>query len=488
MARNEQNWKRKEYETWDEAFRGLAPVIRQQSVRVAAYTQALFIQACAGSFGSNTEAGEEQIQGQYADLAYKCGMYHQLGKALVPPEYQLWQEDFSDEEKAVYKKYTTDGRLLVAALQDRSIRARERRRGEQPEQPTRNIPDLMLRESCEQHMERWDGSGYPGGRLGSDISPIAQIVGIAKELDRLSAETKSENPFDDAYQILLSQSGKEWSPELVEVLKEAKTKCRGVYNKYIHYTMTLPKTIPLVEKRKNRVMGLQYRPMVSDAAGTVVAYEAEPWFGGISDRPGERETAQEIAPILSRKEMVADVSMYFLYEAADAVLRMSNCKLALQGILVQMLPDFYLQGSQLQRLNQLFKDQPISREKLLLTVPMDTIKGGKKATLEVIERYLRNGICLVVDDYDPAKLPAEELKAMGFTYLRLSPALHLKQETANAIGLLRKNGFTLIGGGADTHDALAWLEACGVAYMSGTLTGVPVSEDELIRDALAREK
>ena len=46
------NWKRKEYETWDEAFRGLAPVIRQQSVRVAGYTQALFVQACAGSFGT----------------------------------------------------------------------------------------------------------------------------------------------------------------------------------------------------------------------------------------------------------------------------------------------------------------------------------------------------------------------------------------------------------------------------------------------------
>ena len=43
----EQNWKRKEYETWDEAFRGLAPAVRQQSVRVAAYTQVLFVQACA---------------------------------------------------------------------------------------------------------------------------------------------------------------------------------------------------------------------------------------------------------------------------------------------------------------------------------------------------------------------------------------------------------------------------------------------------------
>lgn len=39
----EETWKRREYETWDEAFRGLAPAVRQQSVRVAAYTQALFV-------------------------------------------------------------------------------------------------------------------------------------------------------------------------------------------------------------------------------------------------------------------------------------------------------------------------------------------------------------------------------------------------------------------------------------------------------------
>ena len=41
----EQNWKRKEYESWDEAFRALTPIVRQQSVRVAAYTQVLFVKA-----------------------------------------------------------------------------------------------------------------------------------------------------------------------------------------------------------------------------------------------------------------------------------------------------------------------------------------------------------------------------------------------------------------------------------------------------------
>ena len=95
---DQQTWKRKEYESWDEAFRGLTPEVRKQSVRVAAYTQALFVQACADSFCHDTPVGREQITGEYTDLAYKCGMYHQLGKALVPPEYQILQKDFTEEE------------------------------------------------------------------------------------------------------------------------------------------------------------------------------------------------------------------------------------------------------------------------------------------------------------------------------------------------------------------------------------------------------
>lgn len=492
MSEIEQTWKRTEYETWDEAFRGLAPVIRQQSVRVAAYTQVLYVQACAGKFGKETRQGAERLQGKYADLAYKCGLYHQLGKALVPPEYQIWAADFSEEERAVYRKYTTDGRTLVATLQARSERAWERRKGEMAEQATRNIPWLMIRESCEQHMERWNGTGYPAMRRGNEISVIAQIVGIAKELDRLSSETKSEDPFTEAYQILLEQSGTLWNPELIEVLKASRSKCRAVYNKYIHYTMTLPKTIPLVEKRKERPMGLNYRPMVCDTEGTVVAYEAIPWFGGIAGRPGETEAAAELEEMLVRRKMLEDVSAYFLYEAADAVLRIENCKLQIQTIVLQMMPSFYQLPTQLQRFNQLFKDQPISREKLLLTVPAEMVYGASKKTLELLERYMRNGIRLVLDHYDPVKhadkLSANTLKGMGFTYLRIAPQLYLKQETANAIQLLQQEGFTILGSGADSHDIVSWLTSCGVAYMSGTITGVPVNEDELIRDSLIRER
>ena len=195
-----------------------------------------------------------------------------------------------------------------------------------------------------------------------------------------------------------------------------------------------------------------------------------------------------MAEILRRTDLVEDVSFYFLYEAADAVLRMQNCKLGLKGVLLQMLPDFYLQGSKMQRLKQLFDDQPIAKEQLMLTVPEQLVKTGSKAVLETLQRYLRNGVCLVLDHYHPEEVPVQWLEELGFTHLRLSPELYEQRQTAKWIEDLQKRGFTILGCGADNHGTLAWLAGCGVTFITGSLTGIPVSEDELIRDRLLREQ
>lgn len=483
----EQNWKRKEYETWDEAFRGLAPTVRQQSVRVAAYTQVLFLQACTDGYGRDTDSGAQEIDGAYGDLAYKCGMYHQLGKALVPPEYQLWRGDFTAEEAAVYRKYTTDGRQLIAALQERSLTAKERRTGVAETLDTDNIPWRMQRESCQQHMERWDGSGYPDGRQGADISPIARIVGLAKELDRLSAETKSEQPFDEAFDALCAGSGTLWDPALIAVLRRCRGKCREVYGRFIHYTMTLPRTIPLVEKRKDRVMGLRYRPMVAARDGKPMLYEAVPWFGAIAGRPGETEGMDALADMFRRTELTADVSFYLLYEAADTLLRIRNCQLDLRGVVLPLLPDFW-RTNQLPRFAELFEDQPVDKAGLWLLVPADYVVSAGKGARELLSRYIRSGLTLVLDGWDPAALPLEQVQAMGFTHIRPRRALYLQDETAHTMTALAQSGMTLVGGDADSADVMDWLTACGVTAMSGPMTGVPVEEDELIRDCLLAER
>ena len=480
----EQTWTRKEYNTWDEAFRALAPVVRQQSVRVASYTQVLFAQACASSYGVQTPAGAERMRIKLADLAYKCGMYHQIGKALVPHEYQIWQEDFTEEEKEVYKKYTTDGRLLTISLQKKIMHIKEKRSGEFV---TESIPWMMIHETCQQHMERWDGSGYPDGRIGMEISPIAQVVGLAKELDRLASETKSENPFEEAFEALIKEAGVKFAPDLIKVLVAAKNKCYQVYRNYVHYTMTLPKTIPLVDKTPDRPMGLSYRPMVNGLEGKINAYEAIPWFGGLAD-PSEKENIEIIEPQLRRLELIPEISTYFLYEAADTLLRIQNCKLAIDSIVLEMIPSFYMDVSQLSKFEQLFEDQPIDKKCLILTIPDFVIIRANEELEEILKSYTDIGVTLMVDSWNPETLPLERVLDFGFTHVRLHPDLYLKREIADILTSLREQGITVYAKDADTEDAIRWLIACGVSHFVSAATGPLIDEESLIRDALLRER
>lgn len=479
---NEQNEKRRDYGTWEEAFRGLAPVVRQQSVRIAAYTQALFIQACAAGFGAQTPAGAERMQATYADLAYKCGLYHQLGKALVPEEYQTRHSTFTAEEEQLYRKYTTDGRRLVARLQEAGTPSRRRGGDTQEELPTENIPFLMLRESCQQHMERYDGTGYPEGRSQAQISAIAQIVGMAKMFDHLSAEVKSENPFIEAADAIMAESGKAFDPALCAVFQDCRQKMQSIYAKYIHYTMRIPRTISLVVKSKDRPMGLHYRAVT--AWGQVVAYEAIPWFAGKGE---EKEDAATVAPRLARTELTVDMSFYLLYEAADALLRIQTCDLKLSHLLVQSIPGFFGRESHLKRFEDLFADQPIDRSRLLLTIPEKTVAEANKGEAETIQRYLRNGISLLLDDYHPETLSPAKLKEWGFSHVRLSPEVSTQEIYASDIRALQDRGITVFASCSD-HQHLKWLTDSGVYAVCSPLNGPMVEEEELIRESLLRER
>ena len=481
-------WQRKEYETWDQAFRGLSPIIRQQSVRVASYTQVLFVAACKTSFGRDTAEGAEQMRVKFSDLAYKCGLYHQLGKALVPVEYQIWQNDFTEEEQAVYKKYTTDGRRLVAKLQESTVRTIFKRGKKNDDASAFNTTWNMIRESCEQHMERYDGSGFPNGRKGNEISPIAQIVGLAKELDAITSTRKSEDPFRDAFDELLATSDVLFSKDLIDVLKEARDECREIYLKYINYTLTIPKTIPLVNKhRENRPMGLTYYNTLDPLSNRVRSYDAIPWFKGLENDSESTENIYEVEPMLLRLEMLDKMAFFLLYEAADTVLRIQTCKLPIDAVILEMFPSFY-NISQLAKLETLFSDQPIDRSRLLITIPAKTVREASEEVRQTVREYLANGISLLLDDWTPEDISIDDVIEMGFANIRPHHSTYLKKESADTISELHQKGITVFAKGIDDDDSRRWLTACGVKHIGGPIFSHAATEDELIKEALLRER
>lgn len=76
--------------------------------------------------------------------------------------------------------------------------------------------------AIEQHHERWDGSGYPTGACGDEISLQAQILAISDVYHALLCERPYRGAFsrDEAMQFIMAFSGELFSIELVRVLVE----------------------------------------------------------------------------------------------------------------------------------------------------------------------------------------------------------------------------------------------------------------------------
>lgn len=463
----------------------LVPVLRQQSIRVADYTKVLFEQACEMiNIGKKSSARmREQITSRNTEVAYKCGLYHQLGKALLPEDEQVESSSLSDEDRAIYREYTRQGRLLVARLQESSQSVKQfklRKIKDKPvtESATTNITWMMIREACEQHMERYDGMGYPLGLASNNISPIAQIVGLAKELDRLVTTIKSETPFDEAYEALLAQEDKAFSAELLELLKETKVRCSNIYKKYIFFTNTIPKTIPLVEKRKNRPMGLSYSVLL-DAHEKVGAVEAKPWF----EKKNSSEDLKKVEEQLLRINLVNDMQYYFLYEACDMLVKMGNYRLV-RPIVIDIFPSF-LNIDAAGKLSQLFSDQPIDKSNLILAVDEQVLIDSDHDRQSAIKAFLENGVTLMADNWHPEVLGFEMLNKMGIKSVRPSPDLLNGTENVKLFDAFIANGFNVFAKNSDTGVRKALLD-CGVLVNSNDAS-VPLCEDEIMQKLLKEE-
>lgn len=72
------------------------------------------------------------------------------------------------------------------------------------------------------HHERFDGTGYPEGRAGMDIPLGARICAIADTYEGIVSwkpYKKKQTTRQEAADIIESESGKQFQPELVEVFK-----------------------------------------------------------------------------------------------------------------------------------------------------------------------------------------------------------------------------------------------------------------------------
>jgi len=104
---------------------------------------------------------------------------HDLGKIGVPDEILKKEGPLSDEEWVIMRRHPEIGESII--------------------KPIRSLQHLC--DPIRHHHERIDGSGYPDGLKGDDISPLVRILAVADAYDALTTE-RSYRPKESKEQAI----------------------------------------------------------------------------------------------------------------------------------------------------------------------------------------------------------------------------------------------------------------------------------------------
>ena len=138
----------------------------------------------------------------------KASALHDIGKIGIPDSILLKPGKLTAEEFEVIKTHSAIGHSIIESMKFE----------------TEDLYIKHCKDICRHHHERWDGTGYPDGLSGNDIPLPARIVAIVDVYDALVSSRcyKPEFSLEKTYDILLSSSGTQFQPEIVDCVFEIK--------------------------------------------------------------------------------------------------------------------------------------------------------------------------------------------------------------------------------------------------------------------------
>ncbi|PJZ54907.1 HD domain-containing phosphohydrolase [Leptospira adleri] len=133
---------------------------------------------------------------------YNASAMHDVGKIGIPDSILRKNGRLTSEEFEIIKTHPIIGADIIGEHETGLLK--------------------VAREICIGHHEKWDGSGYPYGCKGEEISLSARIASVADVFDALTTNRPYKNgwPIGQAVEYIRSQSGISFDPEIVEVFSE----------------------------------------------------------------------------------------------------------------------------------------------------------------------------------------------------------------------------------------------------------------------------
>ena len=186
---------------------------------------------CTGDHVRKTAAYAEVIlrqmkkEGVYSDMltddfineVVSSAPLHDVGKIKVPDAILNKPGRLTDEEFKRMQAHTTAGGEVI----DKAIALVDDETGYLNE--AKNLATY--------HHEKWNGKGYPMGLSGEDIPLSARVMAVADVFDALVSRRSYKEPFsfEKAVDIIKSDSGTHFDPEVVKAFLDAEDEIRRVH-------------------------------------------------------------------------------------------------------------------------------------------------------------------------------------------------------------------------------------------------------------------
>jgi len=133
---------------------------------------------------------------KYREYMNSAGHYHKIGEILIEPDLRIAEKELDGKKKHVMMLYPIFSADIL-----------------------RNDPRFKSNETVTKavmyHCEWFDGNGYPLNIRGYDIPLGARIIKVCNDFD---ASYKERSSMDECMREMLGKCGKEYDPELVEIL------------------------------------------------------------------------------------------------------------------------------------------------------------------------------------------------------------------------------------------------------------------------------
>ena len=134
------------------------------------------------------------------DLIHTAALLHDIGKFIFPDSILFADRKLTDDEWEIVKLHPEQGAKLVQRIE-----------GYGP-----------VAEIIHSHHERFDGRGYPSGRVGEDIPLGSRIIAVADTYDVMTSRDSYRRPVSSEAAIveLRRVAGSQLDPVVVEVFVE----------------------------------------------------------------------------------------------------------------------------------------------------------------------------------------------------------------------------------------------------------------------------